>query len=149
MKKLALGMLLMLSSLPLQAEDMISKIDYQMLIDKVSSTASATYNCTNYRYNLLGVYVTPSSLSESDTIKIQVEHSKDNENWDYITSLNVMNIQPDASGTVKLFNSGDSPSMSEIQLVGSEYFRVKALYEGSAVASITVFTAKSGKIIGD
>lgn len=148
-KSLVFVFLFVIIAVLCNAQDMAGQIDAQMLLEKIDDNASATYDCRNYKTNLLNIYIDSFGLTATDSIKIQVESSVDNATYTPITSLNLVNGLVDASGTVKLYTATSTPHVDEIQLIGAKFFRVKAVYNENASATLSIFTLKSGKIIGD
>lgn len=150
MKKLALSLLFIFFAISAQAQNLADNIDCEMLLNKISANASATFDATNYNTNLLAVYINPSEVNATDTISIQVEGSLNNSDWAPITNKNLLNGVVDASGTVILYNDEEMTAHTdEVQLIGAKYFRVNVKYDtATSAADITVMTLKGGKIIG-
>lgn len=147
-KSLLFVFLFVIIAVMCNAQDMASQIDTQMLLEKIGANASTTYDCRNYKTNLLNIYIDSFVLTATDSIKIQVEASYDNATYTPITALNLVNGVVDASGTVKIYTATSTPHVDEIQLIGAKYYKVKTVYNENASATLSIFTLKSGKIIG-
>ena len=121
MKRLLIIIFLVLASISIASAQNLLDLDCEMLLEKVTTTASKTYDCSNYKTNLVAVYIASAAVDVTNPISIKFEGSVDNATYTPITYMNITN--------------------------GAKYFRVITEYTGTATANITVTTVKGGKII--
>ncbi|MBQ2592737.1 MAG: hypothetical protein II567_05580 [Candidatus Riflebacteria bacterium] len=147
MKRLLIIIFLVLASISIASAQNMLDLDCEMLLEKVTTTASKTYDCSNYKTNLVAVYIASAAVDVTNPISIKFEGSVDNATYTPITYMNITNNSVDASGTVKVYNGTVTDHTDKFQINGAKYFRVIAEYTGTATANITVTTVKGGKII--
>lgn len=74
------------------------------------------------------------TLSATDKIEIELEHSDDNSTWTDVTSSNdVIGATPDSSGKIATFDAnGEIPAISAVGYIGGKrYIRAVANFSGT------------------
>ena len=78
MKRLLIIIFLVLASISIASAQNLLDLDCEMLLEKVTTTASKTYDCSNYKTNLVAVYIASAAVDVTNPISIKFEGSVDN-----------------------------------------------------------------------